>query len=83
MAYDPAKDEDIYISPEIEGDGQSTILIKLARYDKGPIKLRINRAKTFKDGNTHIGKLGALTRGEAQRVAKQVLAIVDDNRFWG
>lgn len=82
MAYDPSKDEDIYICPEIEGDGGSSILIKLARYDNGPIKLRLNRAKTYKDGKTNIGKIGAMTRDEARRVAGTITNLVAQDDYW-
>ena len=82
MAYDPAKDEKLHVSPEIEGDRDTSILVGIFSYNGDVPKARVNRSVKRQSGEVRIGKVGGMSRQETRLVGKTLAALAEDDRFW-
>ena len=77
MAYDSHLDVKMAEAEPIKGEGDTRILIGIFSYNRGPRKVRINRASKRSNGEIVVGKLGGLTPDEALAVAPALVKIAN------
>jgi len=83
MAYDPTLDVKHSELEPIHAENDSRILIGVFSYNRGPRKIRVNRAAKRSNGEIQVGKLGGLTFDEALAVASGLVKIANDPKARG